>query len=142
MRGTAVNNLEKSEVVIARILALLMESGIQECTLKFEELDLDPDEFGSFFFPCVQWLVDEGVIRVRSSQRYQSPIYGGTITAPTLTSRGLNLLGQKLNLGEEHNIETLSDRVQTVSNQGADYSGIGDFFGGILGGFTKSMGSP
>jgi hypothetical protein len=141
MSGTTVNNLEKSEVVIAKILALLMEWGIQECTLNFEELDLDPDEFGSFFFPCVQWLVDEGVIRIRSSERYLSPICGGIISAPAITSRGLNLLGQKLNLGEGPTSETLSDRVQTVSNQGPNYSGIGDFFGGILGGFTKSMGS-
>lgn len=31
--------------------------------------------------------------------------------------------------------------VKEVAEGGKNYAGIGDFFGGVLGGFTKSMGS-
>ncbi|SEP14319.1 hypothetical protein SAMN04490248_1292 [Salinihabitans flavidus] len=57
-----MDDLQRSETVIAKILSLLMEWGIQETQLEFSELDLS-DEYRPFFFSCVKWLEAEGVIR-------------------------------------------------------------------------------
>ncbi len=134
-----MNDLEKSELVISRILSLLMEWGIQESRLEFSELELDATEFGSFFWPCIEWLVAEGVVRTETHHRTLGSVHSGEVLNPVLTSYGLKLLGQRLSVGQEQ--EQLADRVKQVSKSGTNYSGIGDLVGGILGGFTKSISS-
>lgn len=131
-----MDDIQKSELVISRILSLLMKWGIQECDLKFAELNLD-DEYAPFFFPCIEWLVDEGVIRVAEINRYTDGT--GKVVRPVLTSFGMVILGRSVEL--EGGSISLSKAVREVSEQGRSFSQIGGFFGGLLGGFTKSMGS-
>jgi hypothetical protein len=133
-----MNNMEKSELVIAKILTLLMEWGIKDSSLNFKKLELD-DAYASFFFPCINWLSNEGIIRTGKIQMYANGPGQGSISNPVLTSYGISLLGNSVKVGNTD--VRLSEAVKTLSAEKKSYSGIGDFMGGFLGGFTKSMGS-
>ena len=130
--------MEKSELVIAKILELLMDWGIQDSKLEFNELELD-DSFACFFFPCIEWLSDEGVIRAGEIQKYLNGPGQGTVMRPALTSYGISLLGNSIRVGDTE--VKLSDAVKAVSSERKSFSGVGDFMGGLLGGFTKSISS-
>lgn len=125
-------------MVIARILNLLLEWGIQHSTLEFKELQLE-DEFATFFYPCLEWLESEGLIRVRAYDRTFGGAAGGSVNQPILTSYGMTVLGQKKIVGDSS--EQLSDGVKKVSSGETSLWQFGDAIGGILGGLTKSMGS-
>ena len=133
-----MDETQKSELMIAKILSLLMEWGIQESELRFEELDLD-DKFRPFFFPCIQWLVSEGVIRTGNLHQFLDGPGAGLVSRPVLTSYGMKILGLTLQLGDQD--MPMSTAIAEVSKNGKSYSQVGDFFGGLLGGFTKSVGS-
>ncbi len=133
-----MTDMEKSELMIATILNLLMDWGIQECQLKFQELELDK-EFAPFFFPCVDWLISEGIIRTGKIHRFTDGQANGVVVRPVITAVGMSVLGKSISLGGSE--ELLGNVVKNVSESGANYTGIGDFFGGMLGGFTKSLGS-
>ncbi len=130
-----MNNMEKSELVVARILSILMDTGFTESDLSFDDLGLEP-EYEAFFDLSVQWLLDEGIIRAREFVKFVGMT--GALNAPVLTAYGLSLLNQPSPVG---NKETMGKAVKAVSKEGRSYAGIGDFIGGVLGGFTKSMGS-
>lgn len=140
MTPSEISDLEKSEIVIARILNLVMEWGLQECSLQFEELELD-EEYATFFFPCIDWLMAEGILRAKEVILYSSAttVAGGEVIWPQLTSYGFRVLGAEINLGE--NTQTLASAVEVVSKTKRSYAPLGDFLGGLLGGFTKSMNS-
>ena len=131
-----MENIEKSEVVVASILAKVLQYGLQNANLEFDDLNLE-NEYASFFPTSIDWLVSEGLIRVESHQT----MLNGSSTALgiTLTSRGFAAMGQKIN-GTAGEI-VVSDVVKQVAESTAGYTGLGDFIGGILGGFTKSMSS-
>jgi len=132
-----MDDLQRSETVIAKILSLLMEWGIQEAGLEFSELELS-DEYRPFFFPCIKWLADEGVIRYGDISRYHGNIGAGKVMQPVLTSYGLSVLGQKLKIA---GAETqLSEAVENVSAGHANYAKAGNFAGGLLASFIKSIG--
>ena len=132
-----MNNIERSEVVIARIIELLAEWGIQDSELAFSELRLD-EEFEPFFSSSLIWLADEGVIRYRKLYEMGQG-EDSFATYPVLTSRGFALMNNKITLGDEE--LPIKDAVSQVSKSGGNHASLGDFFGGLLGGFTKSMGS-
>jgi hypothetical protein len=133
-----LNDIQRSEIVIAKVLSLLMDWGIQDCDLKFRELELD-DDFGPFFFPCVNWLTEEGIIRTGQVRRTMDAPAGGTVMHPVLTSYGMSILGHMIKIdGQTIGLEKA---VRNVSENKRSYAQAGDFFGGILGGFTKSIGS-
>lgn len=129
--------LQRSETMIARILSLLMEWGIQEAQLEFSELELS-DEYRPFFFPCVKWLADEGVIRYDEISRELADEAAGFVFRPVLTSYGLSVLGQKLQIADKET--QLSDAVKNVSDGHANYAKVGNFTGGLLASFLKSIG--
>lgn len=131
-----MNNIEKSEVVIARILSKLMEFGLQSADLKFQELDLD-ESFEPFFSTCIDWLESEGLIRMHEHIKLmnRTSIADGVV----LTSYGFSVMGQKMG-GTQEDI-VVGDAVKQVSESQSGYSGVGDFIGGLLGGFTKSISS-
>lgn len=131
-----MENIEKSEVVIARILSKVLEFGLQDAGLEFKELELG-DSYAPFFSTCVDWLVAEGLIRVGTHIKTKD---GECFLAGiTLTSHGFAVLGQEIS-GTDRG-ETVADAVKQVTDSGAGYSGVGDFIGGLLGGFTKSISS-
>ncbi|WP_203290777.1 hypothetical protein [Maricaulis parjimensis] len=132
----ALDNLQKSELVISKILEALVEQGIQCRThLPFAELGLS-DELKPFFEGCCLWLYDEGIVRCTNPHQLGT---NGSMVNPSITAYGFQLLGQKFLAGDKE--EALGTAVKEVASGQKNYAAIGDFFGGILGGFTKSLGS-
>lgn len=138
----AMDNLQKSERVIAKVLEALLEQGIQYQTyLEFQELHL-PEEMEPFFQGCCLWLLDEGIVRCTNIQQV---LQGMPMVNPVITAYGFKILGQRFLDGSDDEAAATSTDVAHVVREVASgersYSGLGDFLGGLLGGFTKSMGS-
>lgn len=123
---------------MARILAKAMEMGIQEWMLTFDALDLD-DDFSNFFYPCLEWLESEGLVRVTAYHRAMGGPAEGSVQNIPITAFGQNVLRQEVNITGES--EKLSETVKSVSTKPEYYSKFGDFLGSLLGGFTKSIGT-
>ncbi|MGL6210834.1 MAG: hypothetical protein ACRC14_13505 [Paracoccaceae bacterium] len=131
-----MENLEKSELVIAKILGLLLEWGLSDSELRFDELGLDND-FQQFFAPCVEWLEAEGVIRVTETHRF---LDGETLVVnPIITAHGLAMLGKQINVGDKQT--TIATAVKKTTKDTNFYTGIGDLGGGFVGGLLKSLGN-
>ncbi|WP_074948007.1 hypothetical protein [Paracoccus halophilus] len=131
-----MDNLQKSEAVIARILTHLAENGLKTSDLGATEIGLD-DELQSFFEYCARWLSSEGIIRVGTVVSGTEPgeVY---FLDSVITAYGFQLLSQGVSLGGKE--KSLGAAVKEVSS-GKSYSSLGDLIGGILGGFTKSISS-
>jgi len=132
-----MNNMEKSELVVSKILSRLMDIGFTKTTLSFQDLDLT-NEYEEFFDLSVRWLLDEGIIR--ASNFAEAMDSSGSLVNPVLTAYGLSLLRQPSPVSGDEG-ETMGAAIIKVSEKGTSYAGIGDFLGGFLGGFTKSIGS-
>ena len=131
-----MTNLEKSELVIAKILGLLMEWGLSRTTLEFEELNLDLTHL-EYFRTCFEWLEAEGIVRANEIAKYQD---GKTkVFGPTLTAHGFRLMGKSLLVANTPS--TIGDAVQKTARETSFYTGIGDFGGGFVGGLLKSLGN-
>lgn len=131
-----LDDTQKSEFVIARILERLMKRGLQRGILQFNDLDLE-DNFLPFFTTCVNWLIGEGIIRVSTAQEFSEG--EGAYVNAVLTAHGYSLLGQPVLMGEER--QKLGEAVKKVSSERVSYARFGDFLGGVLGGLAKSLGS-
>ena len=131
-----MENLEKSELVIAKILGLLVEWGFRETQLKFDELGLE-EEYRDFFMTCIEWLETEGVIRVREKIKLLDGT--ATVVGPTLTAHGMVLLGKSLKISGKD--MTISAAVKRTAKETGFYTGLGDLGGGFVGGLFKSLGS-
>ncbi len=132
-----MNNTEKSELVVAKILSAVSDNGLQYFRLDFDDLKLD-EAFEPFFDTCINWLADENIIRF-SELIPDCDDDQWAVSNPVLTSYGYSLLNSPLLGGKVD--ETMGAAIKKVSEKGTSYAGIGDFIGGILGGFTKSIGS-
>jgi len=128
--------MARSNLVLARILDLAMKNGIGHWTLSFSDLELSGD-FATHFFPCVEWLEAEGMIRVGEYARTMGGIANGTVFNISLTSRGMAVLGQQIEIDGHR--EELAVTVKKVSAGSVDYHRIGDTIGGIIGGIFKSL---
>jgi len=130
-------SLQKSELVISKILEALLETGLQHGTwLKFEKLDLS-EEYEPFFDGCCVWLLEEGIVRCSNTQQ---ALGGGVgMINPMITSYGFAILDQKLTIAQSD--VRVGQAVREVARGSRNYAGVGDFIGGILGGFTKSISS-
>lgn len=130
-------NLQKSELVISKILEHLLDLGLQQGTrLSFEDLDLTK-EYAPIYNGCCAWLIEEGVIRCANT----SQAMGGNLgmISPMITSRGFALLDQPFGVVEGK--MRVGHAMKEIAGGHKNYAGIGDFVGGLLGGFTKSIGS-
>lgn len=131
-----MENLEKSELVIAKILGLLVEWGLSNTEMRFEELGLD-EEYREFFTTCIEWLEAEGIIRVRRTIKFADG--NALVTGPTISARGMALLGKNLKVS---GIEiTVADAVKRTAKETGFFTGLGDLGGGFVGGLFKSLGS-
>ncbi len=131
------SKLQKSELVVSKVLEHLLSLGLQQGTrLSFDDLNL-PEDYEAIFNGCCLWLIDEGI--VRCSNKSQS--MGGDLTlfSPAITAKGFALLDQSFVVSG--NKMLVGQAVKEVAGGQVSYSGIGDFFGGLLGGLTKSMSS-
>ena len=109
------SNLEKSEVVIATILKLLLDKGLQGSMLSFKSLDL-PGEYEPFFKTCFLWLVFEGL--VRSSNNIESINSAFHAYDPVLTAKGFSTLGHDIFING--NKEALATAVESISRSKVD----------------------
>lgn len=129
--------LERTNLVLAKILEKAMENGVSHWSLQFDDLELD-QEFATHFYPCVKWLEAEGLIRVEEYSRTMGGIANGSVDNIALTSLGMAVLGTEIEVGGKK--ELLSKAVTDVSEGGVDYHRIGDAIGGLIGGVIKSVG--
>ena len=128
---------DKTEYVLAKILQHLSERGVRHGLLTVSDLMLDKEIYGNFFGPCLKWLEAEGLIRTNEIVEYVNE--PAVALDPCLTSIGMNVLEQEITVGNTR--EKLSETVEKVSNEQTGLHKIGDLISGILGGFTKSIGS-
>ncbi|MCB1470915.1 MAG: hypothetical protein KDK08_27990 [Rhizobiaceae bacterium] len=132
-----LDNLQKSEVVISKILQDLVETGLQYGTaLEFKELGLN-EEFEPFFIGCCLWLLDEGIVRCTNEHQV---LKGVPMVNPVITAKGFALLGQPFAQGGEEG-GRVGEAVKEVATGRRNYAAVGDLVGGVLGGLIKSMGS-
>lgn len=129
--------LERTNLVLAKILEKAMENGVGHWSLQFDDLELD-QEFATHFYPCVKWLEAEGLIRVGEYARTLGGIANGSVENISLTSLGRTVLGTEIEVGGRK--EPLSKAVTDVSEGRVDYHRIGDAIGGLIGGVIKSVG--
>lgn len=129
-----MNNVEKSEVVIAKILNHLMEKGLQRGDLRTGDLGLD-EELQPFFEECCFWLINEGLITVKN----QSIAMKGSLflMSPQITSKGFAALRNSLLLGAE--VSSVQDAIKATSNDIGYLAKFGEFSGSFLGALTKSL---
>jgi hypothetical protein len=131
-----LDNLQKSELVISKILEHLLQTGLQAgVALNFQNLNLDED-FEPFFVGCCRWLLEEEIVRCTNAHQV---VRAAPMVNPVITAKGFALLGQPFVQGDDGS--RVGDAVKEVASGNRNYAGFGDFFGGLLGGFTKSMGS-
>jgi hypothetical protein len=131
-----MNNIEKSELVIAKVLGLLMEWGLSDASLEFEALGLD-SEFMPFFATCVKWLEAEGLIRTDSIQECKDG--SAYIARPILTAYGFARMGMSISVGST--TTTVGEVVQRTAKDTSYYGSLGELTGGFVGSLFKSLGS-
>ena len=130
--------LERTNLLLAKILEKAMENGVSHWSSQFDDLELD-QEFATHFYPCVKWLEAEGLIRVGEYARTMGGIANGSVENITLTSLGMTVLGTEIEVGGRK--KPLSKAVTDVSEGRVDYHRIGDAIGGLIGGVIKSVGA-
>ncbi|WP_425100199.1 hypothetical protein [Tropicibacter sp. S64] len=130
--------LNESERMIAMIIGHLADGGVTRQTFSVRELGYEAnDDSHRLFRDAVLWLGYEGIIASGYTERKnQFSQKDNTIFARSffLTSKGFKLLSEKFD-GEL----TLGAAVKEANSNGTGYANAGTFFGGILGGFTKSI---
>lgn len=130
-----MSRLETSTRIISIILAHLLETGISENWLNDTDLDVSSED-RKHVRACMDWLVSEGLVRYASDAHTDNE---ATWINPTLTSRGFACLGTRIEFeGDQLTVAEIVERKGEISG---GYSSIGDFLGGALGGFIKSLGS-
>jgi hypothetical protein len=128
--------MQRSNLVLAKVLDLAMTNGISHWSPSFKDLGLS-EEYETHFFPCVDWLLSEGLIRAGAYDRFMGGLAAGNVRNIALTSRGMAVLGQKIAIdGRE---EEFAETVTKVSEGKVDYHRIGDAMGGLIGGIIKSF---
>ena len=119
--------------MLARLVQRLAENGVIKEDVSSDDFVSDTADQNEvqIFCDLVDWLSGEGVVRTDGGY---SGGNGDVVYELVLTSRGFWLLEQDYTTDL-----TLGAAIKKVSQNGAKTSGLGDFFGGMLGGFTKSI---
>ncbi|WP_090732807.1 hypothetical protein [Paracoccus homiensis] len=135
----AGESLARSEEMVARIVAHLAPYGVQRTTFGSKELGYESgNETRLLFIDAMNWLQNEGVVFSSEKIKFMNGTSEGEVYALrfVLTSKGYKLLSSRFN-GDL----TLGQAITKVNASGEGYANLGDLVGGLLGGFTKSMGS-
>lgn len=121
------DDLIESERLIGAILSKLSRSGVKRVSLSAQEFGVDRH----FLQDAVIWLSREKLIKADGGH------FDGYLQC-ALTAKGFSLLGQTFRIdgGEVHLVEA----VRRVGSGEESYAKAGNFFGGLLGAFTKSVG--
>ena len=128
----SVYNSDGSQRMIAAIVNDLAKRGVRRGPLDLPHLQLDDRDLDiELFVDSILWLEGEGIIRTTDKHRFG---LDGTAYGFVLTAYGYRLLEQNFQ-GEMK----LGQAVKEIAENNKSFSGIGDFVGGLLGGFTKSI---
>jgi len=76
--------MERTNLLLAKVLDLALTEGVSHWSLSFSDLSLS-DDYATHFFPCVEWLEAEGLIRVGKYIRTLDGIATGSIENISLT---------------------------------------------------------
>ncbi|MGF1631253.1 MAG: hypothetical protein ACFCUT_17410 [Kiloniellaceae bacterium] len=139
-----MTRIERYYEMIGRLLAFLVSQGLAKVTLRSSNAreilssdGADSDDDMSDFKDVVHWMASERLIRFSSYYQATSFIFSEV----QLTSRGISLIqatpdSTPLNASIE---KTLTDNAEGGLDA-STYTKIGALAGGLLGGFTKSIG--
>lgn len=128
-----MDNLEKSELVIAKILETQMQKGIQYGLVDFSAVIAD-ESLEPFVAECFFWLESEGIVRARDTLETDGNF---AAISPVLTSYGFSVLGKKMEFSDD--VDNVAAAVANVSTGHSAYAKAGNFSGGLLAAFIKSM---
>lgn len=130
-----MDDLSASEAIISQILGRLAPLGVNRVTLTLDNLDPNKEHKFSerLFLDAMHWLKEEKIIRFEREKRSTQLRMKGCV----LTAYGYSLLGQSLKIDGE--TQTVGERIKNVQSGEAQYAKVGNFFGGLLGSFTKSI---
>jgi hypothetical protein len=130
-----LTNHQKSELVVAKVLQYLLDRGLQPTELDEATLGLS-DELQPFLPTCIQWLANEHLIHLESGSISRPDSI--RLINPMVSAKGFSVLDAPF--GPSSNNETVGDAVQKVSAGQSTYARAGNFAGGLLASFIKSMG--
>lgn len=136
MEDFDTSNLQKCEILVAKILKHIAELGFQDEIMSFDDLKLDAS-YGQFYDASIRWLIAEGIIRSNGFSEYATG--PSRLIGPAITSHGFSLLTADSPIAGSQNSATKV--VEEVSKGAEGKWQIGDLLGGVLGGFVKSMGN-
>lgn len=130
-----MNDLEASELISARIIARLAPMGVNRITLTLRQLDPDGNMPFSerLFIDAMYWLEEEGILRFEMEKHQNHVRMRGCV----LSAQGFSMLSQPFSL--DGKTTTVGDTIKSVEDNGAGYSNVGNFVGGLLAAFTKSI---
>jgi len=131
-----VNELELSEKIVADVLVKLFEHGLTGIDIKRPSDITDTEVDSEKFMSIMNWLKSEKLIYFdfidTSHMQGRSAIYRRTV----FTIHGFASMGHEF--GVIKNL-TIGQAAKKVSEDGSNFASAGDFVGGLLGGFTKSI---
>lgn len=133
-----MDKLRSSEEFVAKIVEFLAKRGVSKIDFSVVDLGYErSNDLDVHFVYALKWLKDEGIVRSNAYHEF----VGGTEHEQVaqdfvLTSLGFALLAKPFD-GDL----TLGAVIKRTNEAGRSFSTTGDFFGGILGGFTKSLAS-
>ena len=126
----------ESEILVAKIVKCLAQNGVRSVELQTTDFFPTADQLSiDDFMETIRWLRQEGIVRTDEIPRFLFNHPNMKVRC-VLTAFGFALLDQKF-----RNADNLGQAIEKVNASGVGYSNIGDLIGGILGGFTKSIGS-
>ncbi|CTQ42698.1 hypothetical protein [Roseibium aggregatum] len=138
--------LDKHQEIIGRMMKGLVDSGLEKIgfgdhmALEFLGLNTDQDApKNSEIADVVSWMISEGLIRSDAGPDQSYWRMGGGFLFPglQLTSKGLAALD--VIRSQEEKLSHQIDKPKGELSP-ATYTKLGSLIGGILGGFTKSIG--
>jgi hypothetical protein len=129
-----VDNLQRSDTVIAKILQVLVDRGLQPGVVDFSAI-IDDDELRPRVETCYRWLEEEGLVRAEFDASSKD---GFAMGSPSLTSLGRRLMDAPFTTHGKQ--ETFADVAREVSDGHMSYAKAGNFSGGFLAAFIKSFG--
>lgn len=139
-----MSTIEYHYQTVGRILVHLVEKGLSRIDLDppdamkiMTEQRGDEEETLKVFADCLRWMIDEGLIRTLSADEFEG---GFAFSGVQLTSTGIAMIRRD---PQDSNIGcSIEHRVSRAKGEPMDpgvYTKIGEFVGGALGGFTKSI---
>lgn len=129
-----MNQNGKSDLMVASIASRLYQNGVSTQTISILDVGEEDEDL---FIDAICWMRDEGLIRTSG---FASTNDEGITTKAhdcVLSSFGFAAFSNRMERdGKE---TTLGTEIKRVSETKSSWGAPGEFIGGLLGGFTKSI---